>query len=112
MIKAKQDLDRVREFYTARRPVGRSGASIYEIWEKGGAFNDSITPSTYVPEYRSHMVLKLLSLTACKQKIFSLGCGNGFVEGFECAEPVSLSFKRDACCPEPLAFGYAPESCV
>jgi SAM-dependent methyltransferase len=81
MIKAKQDLDRVREFYTARRPVGRSGASIYEIWEKGGAFNDSITPSTYVPEYRSHMVLKLLSLTACKQKIFSLGCGNGFVEG-------------------------------
>ncbi len=63
------------------RSVGDEQASIYAIWEKGEAFNDSITPSTYVPEYRSHMALKLLSLTADGSSIFSLGCGNAAVEG-------------------------------
>jgi hypothetical protein len=81
MIHTKQDLDRVRDYYTSLRSVGQTDASIYAIWEKGGAFNDSITPSTYAPEYRSHMVLKLLSLTPDGANIFSLGCGNGFVEG-------------------------------
>ncbi|GAA3753255.1 class I SAM-dependent methyltransferase [Salinactinospora qingdaonensis] len=81
MVKTKQNLDRVHDFYTSRRSMGQVEASIYDIWEKGGAFNDSITPSTYVPEYRSHMVLKLLSLSPAGADIFSLGCGNGFVEG-------------------------------
>lgn len=81
MIQMRQDLDRVREYYTAQRSVGQESNSIYAIWEKGEAFNDSITPSTYVPEYRSHMALKLLSLTADGANIFSLGCGNAAVEG-------------------------------
>jgi SAM-dependent methyltransferase len=81
MIKAKQDVDRVRDYYTTQRSVGQANESIYAIWERGGAFNDSVTPSTYVPEYRSHMMLKLLSLTEEGANIFSLGCGNGFVEG-------------------------------
>lgn len=81
MIQTKQDLHQVRDYYTSLRNVGPTEESIYAIWEKGGAFNDSITPSTYVPEYRSHMVLKLLSLTYGGASIFSLGCGNGFVEG-------------------------------
>lgn len=80
MMKAKQDLQLVREFYTTPRLAGPQGENIYEIWEKGQAFNDSVTPSTYVPEYRWHMVLKIVSLSADGQKVFSLGCGNGFVE--------------------------------
>ena len=34
-----------------------------------------------MPEYRSHIALKLLSLTPDESTIFSIGCGNGFVEG-------------------------------
>jgi SAM-dependent methyltransferase len=55
--------------------------TIYSIWERGDAFNDSVTPSTYSNEYRSHMVLKLLSLSQPREHVFSIGCGNGFVEG-------------------------------
>jgi SAM-dependent methyltransferase len=80
MTRARQDLDLVRDYYTSPRPTGQVDKSIYDIWETGGAFNDSITPSTYVPEYRSHIVLKILSLTSRNSNIFSFGCGNGFVE--------------------------------
>ncbi|MCD0453410.1 class I SAM-dependent methyltransferase [Actinocorallia sp. API 0066] len=83
-MRAKQDVDQVRDYYTEPRRVGAAEETIYDIWERGGAFHDSITPSTYVPEYRSHMVLKLLSLTQDGASIFSLGCGNGFVEGDLC----------------------------
>lgn len=80
MTRARQDLDLVHDYYTASRPDVQAGRNIYEIWEQGEACNDSITPSTYVPEYRSHIVLKILSLTGENARIFSLGCGNGFVE--------------------------------
>jgi len=80
MIRTRQDLELVHDYYTARRSTGQAEKSIYEIWENGGAFNDSITPSCYVPEYRSHIVLKILSLTPDKGNVLSLGCGNGFVE--------------------------------
>ncbi|MFG2863455.1 class I SAM-dependent methyltransferase [Streptomyces sioyaensis] len=81
MIQTKQDLGVVRDYYTAQRAVSRDEESIYAIWERGEAFNDSVTPSTYVPEYRSHMLLKLMSLTKDDAGVFSFGCGNGFVEG-------------------------------
>ncbi|GGL87900.1 MULTISPECIES: oxin biosynthesis protein [Micromonospora] len=82
MIKVEQHLEQVREYYRTHRSVdGQAEGTIYAIWERGRAFNDSVTPSTYVPEYRSHMTLKLLSLTAPGAAVFSLGCGNGFVEG-------------------------------
>ncbi|WP_069768154.1 MULTISPECIES: bifunctional 2-polyprenyl-6-hydroxyphenol methylase/3-demethylubiquinol 3-O-methyltransferase UbiG [unclassified Streptomyces] len=77
----RQDLDSVRDYYTTRRAVEDGEATIYAIWERGEAFNDSVTPSTYVPEYRSHMALKLLSLTQDGARVFSLGCGNAAVEG-------------------------------
>ncbi len=80
MTRPRLDLNRVHDYYCSPRSVGQADASIYDIWENGGAFNDSITPSTYVPEYRSHIVLKLLSLTPDGANIFSIGCGNGFVE--------------------------------
>jgi SAM-dependent methyltransferase len=81
MPQAGQDLERVHDFYCSPRPASQLNESIYEIWEKGEAFRDSVTPSTYVPEYRSHIVLKMVSLTQAKGNILSLGCGNGFVEG-------------------------------
>ncbi|MGW3266247.1 class I SAM-dependent methyltransferase [Streptomyces sp. NPDC001056] len=81
ITEANQDLAQVRDYYTAQRSTGSEAESIYAIWERGGAFNDSVTPSTYVPEYRSHMALKLLSLTGDGASVFSLGCGNAAVEG-------------------------------
>ncbi|VVN13934.1 class I SAM-dependent methyltransferase [Pseudomonas fluorescens] len=81
MTKPMQDLQQVTDYYGTSRKFGDSNATIYEIWEQGGAFNDSITPSTYSPEYRSHLGLKLKSLTQEGATIFSIGCGNGFVEG-------------------------------
>jgi SAM-dependent methyltransferase len=75
-----QALDFVRDYYCQRRMVDGAPMSIYQIWERGGAYNDSVTPSIYSPEYRSHIVLKLLSLTNEGGTIFSMGCGNGFVE--------------------------------
>jgi SAM-dependent methyltransferase len=80
MVEPLQDLDLVRDYYCQRRMVDGRPMNIYEIWEKGGAFNDSVTPSTYSPEYRSHITLKLLSLTSEADVVFSIGCGNGFVE--------------------------------
>ncbi|MGI5170972.1 hypothetical protein ACQEU3_42140 [Spirillospora sp. CA-253888] len=73
-----QNLHALREFYTTPR-TGES-ETIYTIWERGDAFNDSVTPSTYVPEYRSHILLKFLSLTEPGHRVFSLGCGNAAVE--------------------------------
>ncbi|MFI2611558.1 class I SAM-dependent methyltransferase [Kitasatospora sp. NPDC018619] len=81
MTQRAQNLELVRDYYTSQRSVGEETTSIYEIWENGGAFNDSITPSTYVPEYRSHMVHAILSLTRDGATVFSLGCGNAAVEG-------------------------------
>jgi len=81
MIESRQNLDLVRDYYTSTRQVGDTTGTIYTIWEQGEAFNDSVTPSTYVPQYRFHIVLKLLSLTRDGDTIFSVGCGNGFVEG-------------------------------
>ncbi|WP_369171296.1 class I SAM-dependent methyltransferase [Streptomyces sp. R28] len=81
ITEANQDLAQMRDYYTVQRSTDGEEANIYAIWEKGGAFNDSVTPSTYVPEYRSHMALKLLSLTEDGATVFSLGCGNAAVEG-------------------------------
>ncbi len=69
---AGQDLTNVRDYYCAPRSVGDADTTIYEIWESGGAFDDSITPSTFVPEYRSHVVLKILSLTQNQATIVEL----------------------------------------
>jgi hypothetical protein len=71
-------MDALRDFYC--RPVGDTKLNRYEIWERGGAVGDSVTPSIYCPEYRMHMVLKILSLPRPHDRVFSIGCGNAFVE--------------------------------
>jgi len=43
----------LRDFYCS--PVGDTALNRYEIWERGGAVGDSVTPSIYCPEYRMHM---------------------------------------------------------
>ncbi len=70
--------DTLRDFYC--RPVGDTALNRYEVWERGGAVGDSVTPSSYCPEYRMHMVLKILSLPRPHERAFSIGCGNAFVE--------------------------------
>jgi SAM-dependent methyltransferase len=75
------DIGHVYEYYSSERSTERGGESLYEIWERGGAFNDSITPSVYAPEYRSHIMNKMLMLTDAESVVLSLGCGNAFVEG-------------------------------
>lgn len=70
--------DVLHDFYC--RPVGDTALNRYEVWERGGAVGDSVTPSIYCPEYRTHMVLKILSLPRPHDRVFSIGCGNAFVE--------------------------------
>jgi len=61
---------------------GHIGASIYEIWEKGGSYLDSVTPSTYCLDYRNTMVGRLMGVIGSDKtrRVLSLGCGNAFVE--------------------------------
>jgi hypothetical protein len=77
----KRDIESVNAFYSTKRAVAGGEKSLYEIWEEGGALNDSVTPSTYSEEYQSHVLLKLLSLTQAGDVVFSIGCGNGVIEG-------------------------------
>ena len=68
----------MRDFYCT--PIGDSTLNRYEVWERGEPVGDSVTPSVYCPEYRMHMVLKILSLPKPHERVFSIGCGNAFVE--------------------------------
>lgn len=67
------------DFY---RPQNDGEPNLFEIWEKGGARGDSVTPSTYSTEYRGWMrdtlVHQLRSNKATA--MLSLGCGNAAVE--------------------------------
>jgi SAM-dependent methyltransferase len=56
-------------------------ASLFDIWEDGGARGDSVTPSTYCPSYRSWMRDKLIAeLSRSGGGVLSVGCGNAAVE--------------------------------
>lgn len=58
------------------------GVNIYEIWEEGKAYQDSITPSIYHSQYRSFIINKIKSLVDRNDngRILSVGSGNAFVE--------------------------------
>lgn len=76
-----QDLNLVRDYYSKSREVGDTAKTIYQIWEEGEAFGDSITPSTYCHEYQSHVTQKILGISGLDKPIFSIGCGNAAIEG-------------------------------
>lgn len=77
---SQRDIRNLHEYYCSERDMHGRKLSIYDIWDAGGAFKDSVTPSCYSSEYRSHITLKILSITKDGDRIFSIGCGNGFVE--------------------------------
>ncbi|MFI0421887.1 class I SAM-dependent methyltransferase [Spongiactinospora sp. 9N601] len=63
-------------------PPAEGQPSLFQIWEQGGARDDSVTPSTYSAEYRAWMTG---TLTAALDRapgggLLSLGCGNAAVE--------------------------------
>jgi SAM-dependent methyltransferase len=69
-------------FYTDRR---NGGLSLLETWELGYAAGDSVTPSTYCPQYRAWMSRRLLDEldvhgSGRPGSLLSLGCGNAAVE--------------------------------
>ena len=85
-----QDVQTVRDYYLVERDHHRN---IYQIWETGGAFNDSVTPSTWCEEYRQWIVEQLerkLRFDTSK-RVLSIGCGNAFVEQVLCEKGYNVS---------------------
>lgn len=72
-------LDELLAFY---RPQIDGEPNLFEIWENGGSRGDSVTPSTYSPEYRGWMSAKLVRRLEWNgvAGMLSLGCGNAAVE--------------------------------
>ncbi|GJF28397.1 hypothetical protein KNE206_10970 [Kitasatospora sp. NE20-6] len=76
---ANAQLDDLVDFYLPQRA---DEPSLFEIWERGEARGDSVTPSTFSPEYRTWMrgvlvgELRRHSATG----MLSLGSGNAAVE--------------------------------
>ena len=85
---------KIRDFYCAPRVDSDSGKvmSLYEIWERQRGFNDSVTPSTYCSEYRQHVVGLITARLPVRGSVFSIGCGNAFVE----RDLVASGYRVDA----------------
>jgi SAM-dependent methyltransferase len=73
------DTEPLRVFYLGNTNGERS---IFDIWEKGGAKGDSVTPSTYSGAYRLWMtdLLRKFLLESEGAGLLSVGCGNAAVE--------------------------------
>lgn len=69
----------IEKFYSQPR---EQGANIYEIWEEGKAYKNSVTPTTYNVEYREFITQKieLLLEEDRTRRILSIGSGNALVE--------------------------------
>jgi SAM-dependent methyltransferase len=54
----------------------------FDIWDKGGAVGDSVTPSTYSAPYREWMgeLLRKFLDDSDEPALLSVGCGNAMVE--------------------------------
>jgi SAM-dependent methyltransferase len=84
-----QNVQAIRDYYLSKRELNNN---IYQIWEAGRAFNDSVTPSIWCDDYREWMVRfieRQLDLNLSKQ-ILSIGCGNAFVERDLCQKGYPL----------------------
>jgi len=69
----------IRDFYL---PQNGDKESIFDIWERGEARGDSVTPSTYCEPYRVWMSMFLRELLGHpgERQLISVGCGNAAVE--------------------------------
>ena len=56
-----QDLMLLTENYYSQ--LREQGKSIYDMWEEGRAYKDSITPAIYHQKYREFMAEKIKSLS-------------------------------------------------
>jgi SAM-dependent methyltransferase len=76
------DLAALRTFYLSD---ALGGHTLFDIWERGDAWGDSVTPATYSLPYRTWIVEKLMRFVVPSgaNELLSLGCGNAFVEA-EC----------------------------
>jgi SAM-dependent methyltransferase len=71
-------IEQMRQFYLG---VTNHSESLFDTWERGAARGDSVTPSTYSPEYRQWMCELLLEqLRAKPGGMISIGSGNATVE--------------------------------
>lgn len=79
------EIEPLRAFYLKN---GEGEHSIFDIWEKGGARGDSVTPSTYSGPYRLWMtdLLRKLLAEGEASALLSVGCGNAAVEAMLAAE--------------------------
>jgi hypothetical protein len=79
MSTASEQLRELAAFYTGR---GDGESTLFEIWERGEARGDSVTPSTYCAEYRRWMRDKLVEVLDehGAAGLLSLGSGNAAVE--------------------------------
>ncbi len=79
------ELDKLRhnaemvKFYSEKRHGGRS---LLQWWDTEEAVGDSITPSTYLLDYRETVMATMAKLLHSRTpaQILSIGCGNGYVE--------------------------------
>ncbi|WP_432925474.1 class I SAM-dependent methyltransferase [Microbispora sp. CA-135349] len=69
----------VEDFYLRRDPAG---GTVFDVWERGEAVGDSITPSTYDNGYRAWMGFLLHSQLGRpgEHTLISVGCGNAMIE--------------------------------
>jgi|ERR1043166_6292713 SAM-dependent methyltransferase len=84
-----QDVQAVRDYYLSNRELNQN---IYQIWEAGRAFNDSVTPSIWCSDYREWMVkfIERQLKWNVSRHVLSIGCGNAFVERDLCRKGYSL----------------------
>jgi SAM-dependent methyltransferase len=69
----------IRQYYDTPR---NGSDTVFTIWERGEAYLDSVTPSTWDPAYRS-WITDVIENAIGKNRdagVLSIGCGNAFVE--------------------------------
>lgn len=91
----------VVRFY--RAPIDGSTKTVFDLWEVHSSNGDSTTPSVASPEYRQKVSRLLAELASPQKGVFSIGCGNGFVE----AELINLGIKVSAIDMMQEAVDYA-----
>jgi SAM-dependent methyltransferase len=74
-----QQFDELADLYLRR---DHRGDSLFEVWERGHARSDSVTPSTYCSAYRRWICDKIIRHLndGPESGLLSLGCGNAIVE--------------------------------
>ncbi len=110
----------VRQYYETLRD---GSDSVFSIWERGEAYLDSVTPSTWDVAYRA-WIANIIEDTIGNNldaRILSVGCGNAFVEsdltrrGYNlsaidvCPAAVALARKKGVSATEADVNAWEPD---